>query len=154
MTNKSVKCNYLETLYNFNQLGSSPQLAGVSKDGPCILNAGTVKCSVEGSSVEVLAGFESGVVLYDGNSTGNYCGVFEDGRVKCKQGYLGDLTGLPKLKSISVGAIHACALTQAGGVKCWGDGTSGQLGNGQLEYSAAPVDVQGLQSGVLAISTS
>ncbi len=53
----------------------------------------------------------------------------------------------------SAGGGHTCAVTKAGGVLCWGDNLRGQLGDGADEYRSTPVQVEGLASGVQAVTT-
>jgi alpha-tubulin suppressor-like RCC1 family protein len=66
-----------------------------------------------------------------------------------------DIPALEDVTAISGGMGHFCAVNQDGTVSCWGDNTSGQLGDSTFteEYSASPVAVEGL-SGVVAIQSS
>jgi Regulator of chromosome condensation (RCC1) repeat len=68
--------------------------------------------------------------------------------------------GLPSARAtlVAIGRAHSCAVTTAGAVRCWGFADAGQLGNGIIDGTsdglyAVPVQVQGLTSGVTAISS-
>lgn len=114
------------------------------------------------TAVDVV-GLSSGVSSVH-TSTGNTCALTTSGGVKCWGnnifGQLGNGTntnsstpvnvvGLTSgVRSIAVATSHACALMNTGGVKCWGDNTHGQLGDGTNFDRNAPVNVFGLSSGV------
>jgi alpha-tubulin suppressor-like RCC1 family protein len=147
-----------------------------------LMSGGTVKCwgtNVEGqlgngtvtytpNPVPVDVTGLSGVVAI---STGDLssCALTSAGAVFCwgynATGALGNGTttdsstpvGVSGLSSgvvaISSGERNNCALTSGGGVKCWGFGVFGEMGNGANSTSLVPVDVSGLGSGVSAISS-
>lgn len=53
--------------------------------------------------------------------------------------------------AVTAGQWHSCALTSAGGAKCWGDNISGQVGNDARTDRVTPADVVGLAGGVASI---
>jgi alpha-tubulin suppressor-like RCC1 family protein len=66
-----------------------------------------------------------------------------------------DVLGLTTgVESIDAGYLHFCAVTMAGGVKCWGHNNYGQLGDGSTSDQLAPVQVVGLTSGIELVRTS
>ena len=109
-------------------------------------------------------------VSFTGVSAGFYhtCAVVSGG-VRCwgrnDHGQLGDGTTIDSDGSVTVkglttgvvsvvsGLYQSCALTVAGAVRCWGDNSSGQLGNGTLTDSPVPVAVKGMTNGATALTS-
>lgn len=52
--------------------------------------------------------------------------------------------GISTATQITVGFYHSCALLADGAVKCWGNNSSGELGDGTNTDSSVPVDVTGI----------
>lgn len=142
--------------------------------------SGGVKCwgkndtgqlGVNSTDQRLIAGDVSG--LTSGVTTlavgGNHaCALTAGNGVKCwghnGYGQLGDNSTTDRLTAVDVagltsgvatvvtGLTHSCALTSAGGVKCWGYNAYGQLGDTTTIQRPTPVDVVGLTSGVAAIA--
>jgi RHS repeat-associated protein len=146
-----------------------------------LLNTGGVKCwgnnangrLGDGTTTEQktpidVVGLTSGVIAIAAGSS-HTCALTSSGGVKCwgnnNQGQLGnnsttqqltpvDVSGLTSgMSAIAAGGTHSCALTDAGGVKCWGYNNYGQLGDGTLTRRLTPVNASGLTSGMTGLST-
>jgi alpha-tubulin suppressor-like RCC1 family protein len=65
--------------------------------------------------------------------------------------YPRQVPGLTDVTAVRTGGAHACALTAAGAVRCWGGNAAGQLGNGATLPGTAPVEVPAL-AGVTALA--
>src|SRR5690606_30209693 len=78
-----------------------------------------------------------------------------DGTIDAQKLSPADVSGLGSgIAGISAGSAHTCAMTEAGGAKCWGRAFEGQLGSGTdlLFDRRVPGDVVGLGSEVVSIS--
>jgi alpha-tubulin suppressor-like RCC1 family protein len=96
----------------------------------------------------------------DGQQTEHECAVMGDRTVRCYSPYpwvfqLGNgssgrvkrpvtVSGIHAATAISAGDGYTCALLAAGGVRCWGRNTDGQLGDGTRKLRRRPVAVRGL----------
>jgi len=114
-----------------------------------------------------VGGLSSAVVAVAAGD-GHSCSLAAAGTVQCwgrnDHGQLGDgttvdravpvtVTGLTDpVTALAAGAHHTCAVTAAGGVRCWGANDSGQLGDGTASDQANPVAVVGLGPGVQSVA--
>jgi alpha-tubulin suppressor-like RCC1 family protein len=114
-----------------------------------------------------VSGLGIGIVAIKGGNS-HTCVITKAGGVKCWgynfYGQLGDGTTAQRLTPVEVqgladgvidlaaGLFHTCALTSTGKVKCWGYNNDQELGDNTTINRAAPVDVTGLEHGVISIS--
>jgi alpha-tubulin suppressor-like RCC1 family protein len=115
------------------------------------LGDGTVTDRAAGAGV---VGLTSGVAAIAAGHSDS-CALKTDGSLWCwglnYTGQLGDGTTETRTKPVSVfgmssgvtgvslGNAHGCAVKRDGSVWCWGLNTTGQLGDGSVETTAAPV---------------
>ncbi len=52
------------------------------------------------------------------------------------------------VRALELGTDHSCALLFGGQIKCWGDNSRGQLGNGSTASRSRPVEVSGISSAI------
>lgn len=145
---------------------------GSGTDHTCaVTGAGALKCwgsnsfgvlgngSVISSRIPVgVSGLGSGVLAVSGGAL-DTCAVTSGAGVFCWGASNGSTEPVlfssleGTVISISLGSAHGCAVTQGGAVKCWGSNDGGKLGNGTTTSSTTPVDVQGLGSGFISVSS-
>lgn len=154
-------------------------LAASSNHTCALMNDGGVRCwgansfgqlgdgTLSESTVPVAVSGLAGVSAIAAG-IGHTCALTSGGSVKCwglnQLGQLGDGTTLSRpmpvdvaglnagVVAIAAGAFTTCAGTSGGGLKCWGDNTYGQVGDGTTAHRSAPTSVIGVSSLVTAIA--
>ncbi|HET7540189.1 MAG TPA: hypothetical protein VFK05_09965 [Polyangiaceae bacterium] len=106
-----------------------------------------------------------GPVVQIATGHSHICVLLQEGRVRCwgfaRYGALGHGNGFDigddetpesagdvpvggKVTQIAAGGFHTCALLDTGKLRCWGDGSRGQLGYGNIQrvgFSETPADI-------------
>lgn len=119
------------------------------------------------SSVSLAQTPLTGIARIAGGSS-HTCAVTTGGGVKCwglnDNGQVGDNATAQRLTAVDVsglasgasevtGGFHStCALTAAGGIKCWGYNGSGELGDNSITQRLTPANVVGIASGFSAVA--
>ena len=166
---------------NVSGLTSGVLSFSVGSFGSCAtLSAGGIKCwgsylgPLLGNGIESfadrpvdLSGFATTVSAV---SIGwkHTCSLLSNGGVQCfginSDGQLGDGTTVSRTTPSYVSGLSSgvskiasaessnCAILNTGALKCWGDNSSGQLGDGTTNDRSAPVQVSGLTSGVSEVA--
>ncbi len=84
--------------------------------------------------------------------TGGNCGTIIDCRPVTVWNNAGDSSPLAGTTQISSTYHHTCATGPGGAIKCWGEGTSYQLGDYQSAFQPAPVGVRVAKAGPIISS--
>ena len=125
-------------------------LLGALLDAGCKESVAPTPITVTGVSPAIGAGFL------------HTCGLASTGAASCwgdnSKGQVGSdpigslilipvaVSGGRTFSALAAGWTHNCGLTSAGAAYCWGDNSTGQLGNGSTSNSSTPVPVSGALS--------
>lgn len=134
----------------YGQLGVNMPLLGVSRVALPVVSLGGAVSTLALGGAHTCAVISGGVVQCWGNN--DFGGQLGDNTLVNHRTPVNVVDLTSAISAITAGSIHTCALTTAGGTKCWGNNNSGQLGDNSMMQRLTPVDVSGLTSGVSAIA--
>lgn len=136
--------------------GAAPTGSVTFLDGTTTLGAGVLRSAGAGQAT-LAGGYLFGCALTNAGGVkcwgSNSDGQLGDGTFGTTRPAPVDVTGLATgVTAVDAGGGHTCALTSAGGVKCWGNNHNGQIGDNTNSGRSTPTSVSGLASGVAAVS--
>jgi alpha-tubulin suppressor-like RCC1 family protein len=99
-----------------------------------------IPTAVEG--VEGVAGITAGFAHTGSGSSGE---LGDGNQPTAPTGEVVSVTGLASVLEIRAGVYRTCARLPANRIFCWGDAHFATLGNLTLEYSATPVEIEGIE---------
>lgn len=106
-----------------------------------------ISCAIDSAGAAYCWGYNGDGQLGDGTTNTTNVPVAVD--------ISGALAG-KSLRSMSISAVHSCAVDTAGAVYCWGHGSRGQVGDGTINQASSPVavDTTGVLNGLVIQSVA
>lgn len=156
------------------------QISGGAEQTCAVLGDGSVRCwgyNTDGRLGDnttmhrlrptAVVGLPEAVTAISGYG-GHVCALLESGAIACwgynGYGQLGPgvtedharvpvlVPGITGARAVATGSDHSCALLEGGEVRCWGQNTAGQLGDGWPRDRSIPAAVEGVgEAAVIAV---
>jgi alpha-tubulin suppressor-like RCC1 family protein len=125
-------------------------VADTPSPGLTVLEGGGVSEIASGSMAQTTCAIVGGRLKCWGNN-GSFS-LLGDGTVASRLAAVANtaLVSTASILGVSVGSAHACAIVD-GGIRCWGDNTFGQLGNGTTTSTSIPQEA-GIMGGGLQVA--
>ena len=144
-----------ESPVTITDLPSIPRNLEIKVSTPNVLDLSWMPAQpvIEAGGVHACAIYNDGLRCWGSNEY-NQLGESEDSEKSLANHIPFRVQGLSTgVTAIALGFRHSCVI-HGGIAKCWGDNTSGQLGNNSTDSSTVPVLVQGLGEGVTMITAA